>query len=1355
MAENYIYEADPLKPHKDATSLYTLRSGDTLTFNYKYAGDEIHFFNSYFGPFVTLGSNNVVTVNVFLRGLAGVDAGIMSNPRTITKNNHIIVNASVEGDNGIVLKGSGNTVTNRGDILGKNGNGLSIDGNSFTVTNERLISGIDGIGLDLSGDNGSVVSQGDLGLRGLIHGDEVAMKLTGSNNKADFGERGRLITDWDSRDGSADTDGVGDGLLLNGSNNEVHLHKVIAGNKGVSVSGDGNYLSLNGAIIAKRGIELKGNQNSFISTGNIESRDTAILIHGNEFNVHNTGDIVSRGIAVDIVGDYGHFEQFLGKISGTRTLVSLNGSNNRVHSHESESTGGTAFIVDGLNNYLSLWKIDAADRAVSMAGVGNHLEFLGEINAATEAAFIVGSSNRITVGTSSNVSSGIALNVTGDSNSVANSGTISAVDKAVWMKGQSNRVINNWGIEGNTGILAEGDLAVIKNNGTIEGNTGILADGDGTLIENYGSITGHTGVRFMGDDVVFKSIGSSRITASSDAILVAGNRANIQNGADVTRGAVRIHGDQANFFGTGKIIGSDVALEVIGSNATLSNIGDMSGASNAVRIVGYDNSFTSMYGNIQSGAGSAIVVRGNSNEVLLSPFTQVFGGNADAPAIVMEGDDNFLRSTHITSDGTAILLKGTFAELEHAGLIDSRIGIALEGSAAVIGSVTNSYIRADETAIQATGHQNKLNLKGGIFSEAGDAIVVTGNINEVVIGSLGTVSAGVADGTSDEEPGFDDEAAGPVSAIVMEGVESRLRNEGAIAASGIGVWIKGDEARVENLGSIKGHVGLLLEGSDAVVTSAEGSSLHGDKTALGILGHRNILNLDGKISSANSDVIVIAGDGNDLVIGAHGEISSGDTIEIPEEPVPTIEGPITTAGRGVVADGLGNRVRNDGNIAVKATGVWMKGYEGVFENTGKIRGQIGLYFEGDGGRLANGERGSISGLETAVRINGSHNGVNLRGTLSSDTGDALIIEKNYNIVEVGSVTSKSDSAIAVDGIFNEISLFGSAESLKSTAIDMWGDNNEITIKEGASAVGAKSAIEIAGNAVIVSNEGYLGLSSSTKDLAVILFKSHAKEIFITNTGLIDAGDNQYAIYQPNTAKPPVPEDEGLPSEGFVANRGVIKGAIKFGSGDETFTNEGRIISTRTSGSDIKYDVDLGDGNDIYRETETAMTSGIKVFGGDGRDRFFGGDSDNIFFGGEGSDILMGGRGNDTLCGGMYMNTLDGGEGADVYVFEIDPSDDNVLSYDMVEFIQNEDMFHLSGSAFKFLKADSSGHVLESQICNSPGSVTADHRLIYNRATGELAYDPDGSGREFGATIFAKITTDTLPLSLMSSDFLLI
>ncbi|WP_314910988.1 immunoglobulin-like domain-containing protein, partial [Cardiobacterium hominis] len=134
-------------------------------------------------------------------------------------------------------------------------------------------------------------------------------------------------------------------------------------------------------------------------------------------------------------------------------------------------------------------------------------------------------------------------------------------------------------------------------------------------------------------------------------------------------------------------------------------------------------------------------------------------------------------------------------------------------------------------------------------------------------------------------------------------------------------------------------------------------------------------------------------------------------------------------------------------------------------------------------------------------------------------------------------------------------------------------------------------------------------------------------------------------------------------------------------------------------------------------------------GGTGNDTIKGNSAANYLFGFDGDDHLDGGAGNDQLEGGRGADTLTGGKGADTFIFAspLDGKADTILDFNFNE----GDVLQLDHNIFTALQ---SGTLAADQFVKGKAAQDANDHLIYDRATGELAYDPDGSGAAAAVTI---------------------
>jgi Ca2+-binding RTX toxin-like protein len=164
----------------------------------------------------------------------------------------------------------------------------------------------------------------------------------------------------------------------------------------------------------------------------------------------------------------------------------------------------------------------------------------------------------------------------------------------------------------------------------------------------------------------------------------------------------------------------------------------------------------------------------------------------------------------------------------------------------------------------------------------------------------------------------------------------------------------------------------------------------------------------------------------------------------------------------------------------------------------------------------------------------------------------------------------------------------------------------------------------------------------------------------------------------------------------------------------------------------------GPGDDILKGT-----SGKNILRGHG--------GDDRLYGLSGDDVLSGGSGNDRLYGALGRDTLSGGTGEDVFVFNtavgktLNTNKDRITDFNVAE-----DTIWLSKGIFMAL--GTKGAMLSSRaFWSGTAAHDSNDRIIYDRATGALSYDGDGSGA--GAAI--QIATLAKGLKLSYKDFLII
>jgi Ca2+-binding RTX toxin-like protein len=236
----------------------------------------------------------------------------------------------------------------------------------------------------------------------------------------------------------------------------------------------------------------------------------------------------------------------------------------------------------------------------------------------------------------------------------------------------------------------------------------------------------------------------------------------------------------------------------------------------------------------------------------------------------------------------------------------------------------------------------------------------------------------------------------------------------------------------------------------------------------------------------------------------------------------------------------------------------------------------------------------------------------------------------------------------------------------------------------------------------------------------------------------------------------------------ITNTGVITGALASYSGNnltDTVVNSGRMVG----------DMFLFIGNDSYNGAAGQIVGKVRgyhgadtMIGGALPDQFWGEDDNDTLSGNGGNDILLGGNGIDTLNGGLGSDALNGGAdrdtlaggagvdavtggpGSDFIVFNAPASSANrdIVS-DFANVAGNNDTFRLENAVMP--KLGGAGALNPAFFRAGAAAHDANDFIVYNRSTGALFYDANGSGAG-GAIQLAALSSKPL---LTPADFVVI
>jgi len=201
------------------------------------------------------------------------------------------------------------------------------------------------------------------------------------------------------------------------------------------------------------------------------------------------------------------------------------------------------------------------------------------------------------------------------------------------------------------------------------------------------------------------------------------------------------------------------------------------------------------------------------------------------------------------------------------------------------------------------------------------------------------------------------------------------------------------------------------------------------------------------------------------------------------------------------------------------------------------------------------------------------------------------------------------------------------------------------------------------------------------------------------------------------------------------------------SGDKIVVKNGLLLDYEQASSyQVKVRVTDAGGQSFDKDlTITIGNRSTEVTAGSfAADTFVGGSGNDHFGGAAGNDILMGGNGNDTLSGGTGKDTLTGGSGKDFFLFDVTP---NKLYPDVItDFSSRYDTFQLKRAVFKGVPK---GALASQAFVLGKAAKDADDRIIYDKGTGNLYYDADGTGH----IAAVKIATLTNKAALSYHDFI--
>jgi Ca2+-binding RTX toxin-like protein len=144
---------------------------------------------------------------------------------------------------------------------------------------------------------------------------------------------------------------------------------------------------------------------------------------------------------------------------------------------------------------------------------------------------------------------------------------------------------------------------------------------------------------------------------------------------------------------------------------------------------------------------------------------------------------------------------------------------------------------------------------------------------------------------------------------------------------------------------------------------------------------------------------------------------------------------------------------------------------------------------------------------------------------------------------------------------------------------------------------------------------------------------------------------------------------------------------------------------------------------------------LKIVGSDDDDHIEGNDvsfkligrgGNDVLEGESGTGFLKGGKGNDWLVSGDGQETMSGGKGDDVFLFQLSALSPPTAIDKIKDFVAGEDLISLWPDPDQGLLP---GFLLPEQFHKGTSATTDAQIIIYDKQTGRLFYDVDGTGVE--------------------------
>ena len=395
--------------------------------------------------------------------------------------------------------------------------------------------------------------------------------------------------------------------------------------------------------------------------------------------------------------------------------------------------------------------------------------------------------------------------------------------------------------------------------------------------------------------------------------------------------------------------------------------------------------------------------------------------------------------------------------------------------------------------------------------------------------------------------------------------------------------------------------------------------------------------------------------------------------------------------------------------------------------------------------------------DTVVNVENYTDSLNVSRTAAQLTSGSILTPPALTGVSISAVTasvSEGNSGSAANTLQFNVTLATAAIAVQTiswglsggtaTAADFSSPTSG-TLTFAAGETVKTIALTILGDTVVESNET-VSLVLSSPSVGLQIKTATATATIVNDDVAAPAANTINGTGSANTllGTDGVDVISGLAGADTIFGRGghdVIDG----GTGNDRMTGEGGddiyyvdttydvVVETTNNGTDT---IRTALGNlTLTAHVENLEYIGTKNFGGVGNELA------NKIRGANGNDVLNGGQGNDQLFGGS---------GNDVFVFNAALGTSNVDT--IVDFNTATDSIHLSSTIFTALT--SKGTLSTAALETGTAASDAFDRIVFDRSTGALFYDADGTG-PVASRQFATLDLAGFSGTLTAGDFVII